>query len=120
MQDPRPPKLVLAVIALVLGGLAYFAVGFGFTFFVEVIGELDPAAGRELRFISGFFSSFCYVLGVASAALAIPLWRRRKWAWIASLVVMATYAASAFLPLGALGLWGLLDKPSRAWFGISS
>jgi hypothetical protein len=52
--------------------------------------------------------------------VAIGLNRRKFWAWIAGLCIFGMYVPSLFLPLGALGLWGLLDPGSRAEFGMGS
>ena len=40
---------------------------------VDWLREVDPSGAGELDLIDGSFSGFCYVLGVASAALAVPL-----------------------------------------------
>ena len=50
--------------------------------------------------------------------VALGLNRRKFWAWIAGLCIFGMYVPSLFLPLGALGLWALLDHGSRAEFGM--
>ena len=58
------------------------------------------------------------VLIVVIEVVASGLHRRRFWAWVAALCLFAMYLPSLFLPLGALGLWGLLSPGSRVTFGI--
>jgi hypothetical protein len=112
--------LILATGALLVGGFAYVVVGFGMDLLFTWVAENDPSAANdpELALISSFMAPLCYVLAAVSVALAVPLHMGKKWGWIAALVMLGTYAASAFLPIGAVGLWGLLDKPTREAFGI--
>ncbi|HLE03353.1 MAG TPA: hypothetical protein VI729_01900 [Anaerolineales bacterium] len=44
--------------------------------------------------------------------------RRKFWAWVAGLCLSGLYIPSLFLPLGVMGLIGLLDPASRAEFGV--
>ena len=44
--------------------------------------------------------------------------RRKFWAWVAGLCISGVYVPSLFLPLGVMGLMGLLDPASRAAFGV--
>jgi catechol 2,3-dioxygenase-like lactoylglutathione lyase family enzyme len=60
--------------------------------------------------------SLALVAGIELVALGLR--RRRFWAWVAGLCIFGVYAPSLFLPLGALGLWGLLDAGSRRAFGV--
>jgi len=46
--------------------------------------------------------------------------RRKFWAWVAGLCLSGLYVPSLFLPLGVMGLIGLLDPASRAAFGVGS
>ena len=63
---------------------------------------------------------FCLALAVGIEFVAAGLRRRRFWAWVAALCIFGIYLPSLFLPLGALGLWGLLDLGSRAEFGMGA
>lgn len=69
-------------------------------------------------------SAVLYILvGVLALAAGIEfvfvgLRRRKRWDWIAGLCVFGIYLPSLFLPLGAFGLWGLLDGGSRKEFGV--
>jgi thiol:disulfide interchange protein len=66
--------------------------------------------------------AFLLVLTLALAfgveLLVTGLKKRRSWAWIVGLIVCGLYIPSLFLPLGALGLWGLLAAGSRKTFGV--
>ncbi|MEQ1905862.1 MAG: hypothetical protein ABL888_16860 [Pirellulaceae bacterium] len=61
---------------------------------------------------------FCLALVVGIEFVVNGLRRRKFWAWVAGLCIFGVYLPSLFLPLGALGLWGLLDSGSLAEFGI--
>jgi hypothetical protein len=73
--------------------------------------------GRGLT-LAIIMSAFCVALSIGVEIVAVGLGRRKLWAWVAGLCVFGTYVPSLFFPLGALGLWGLLDAGSRAQFGI--
>ena len=45
--------------------------------------------------------------------------KRRFWGWVAAMCVFGSYIPSLFLPIAALGLWGLLVPGTRSAFGIS-
>ena len=72
---------------------------------------LPPAVGVPL-------AAFSLAIGAGVEVVAAGPRRRKFWAWVAGLCVFGTYATSLFLPLGVLGLWGLLDEGSRAAFGV--
>lgn len=55
---------------------------------------------------------------VAIEVVVRGLIRRKFWAWIAGLCLSGLYVPSLFLPLGVMGLIGLLDPTSRAAFGV--
>jgi hypothetical protein len=62
---------------------------------------------------------FFLALAVGVEVVVYGLNRRRFWAWVAGLAIFGVYVPSGFLPLGVLGLWGLLQKASRAEFGVN-
>jgi hypothetical protein len=94
-----------AVIYVVLGLLAPIVVSPGH------VGSHSVAA---------IFFVFCMAMAVGVEFVAEGLRRRRFWAWVVGLCIFALYVSSLFLPLGVLGLWGLLDAGSRAEFGIGA
>src|SRR6185312_10716172 len=44
--------------------------------------------------------------------------RRGYWGWVAGVCLLTHYIPSVFLPLGAVGLWVLLTRATRALFGV--
>jgi hypothetical protein len=65
-----------------------------------------------------FMQAFCLAIMIAVEIVVSGIRQRKFWAWIAGLCVFAIYVPSLFLPLGALGLWGLLDEGSRLEFSV--
>ena len=61
---------------------------------------------------------FCVAMVVGIELLVAGLRGKEFWAWVVGLVLFGLYVPSPFLPLGALGLWGLLDEGTRANFRI--
>ena len=72
-----------------------------------------PVASVEVVVIA-----VCLTMVIGIEWVARALRKRRLWAWIAALAIFALYIPSIFLPLGALGMWGLLNAGSRAAFGV--
>ena len=84
------------------------------------------AAVFLLTFARGFNPTFRgLVTGIALLLVALPtflaygLKRRKRWAWNGSIGLFALYVVGGYLPLGLIGLWGLLDIGSRREFGVS-
>jgi hypothetical protein len=82
-----------------------------------VLFQSIDESGRGLTLGVGMFV-FCLALIAFIELVAYGLGQRKFWAWVAGLCIFGMYAPSVFFPLGALGLWGLLDSGSRAEFGI--
>lgn len=97
---------ISAVLYAILGFLALAAL-----VIPEVRLEVEPVVSVALLIL-------CFVLIVVIEVVAKGLRRRRYWAWVAGLCIFAIYLPSLFLPLGALGLWGLLSPGSRVSFGV--
>ena len=125
MHDPHAPqpphRLTLATVSLRIGAAFYVLVAIGVPLFLVLVDVPEPADTVELWIRNGTIA-FVIVLSLGMAALSeVIVWglhRRRMWAWIAGLCVFGLYLPSLFFPLGALGLWGLLDPGSRALFGM--
>lgn len=110
----RQHRIGLAVACLHISAVLYLAVGVGMFFLFSAV---DDPNGMNTP-IAVFMLAFC--LGLIVGIEVVGLRRRKFWAWVAGLCVFGMYATSLFLPLGALGLWGLLDEGSRAEFGVGS
>jgi hypothetical protein len=79
-------------------------------------------ADRELFWLgvigTAMLVGVCALLVAGVEVIAHGVALRRRWAWIAAIGLFATYIPSLFLPLGVLGLWGLLDRRTRDEFGV--
>lgn len=78
---------------------------------------VDSRAGEGLP-IAFCASSFFVAIVAGIECVVSGLSRGRLWAWIAGLCIFGLHVPSLFLPLGVLGLWGLLDGGSRAECGV--
>jgi|SRR6185312_7830076 len=67
---------------------------------------------------SGFIVVTCAIFALPIELTVRGLKKRKFWAWVAGLCLCAVYTLSVLLPLGALGLWGLLASGSRRDFGL--
>ncbi len=79
----------------------------------------DPATTAEYMLRSSIMWSLAvlaFALAVLAKILIRALRRRKRWAWITAAVLFALYLPSVFLPLGAVGLFGLLSEGTRAQF----
>jgi hypothetical protein len=61
---------------------------------------------------------FCALLAAVPEIAAWGIRHRRFWGWVLGVILFGLYIPSLFLPLGAFGLWGLLDRGSREEFGV--
>ncbi len=104
-------RIGLAIWCLRISAVLYFGLGCLVLF---LFLSLDRIAHGLVLFV------FCLALAVGIEIVNSGLRRRKFWAWVAGLCVFAVYVPSLFIPLGVLGLWGLLDAGSRAEFGIGS
>src|SRR5713101_6732144 len=106
-------KLFLASLSLHISALLYFAIAVGCLVAARQM-ELSSSQRAFLAFLGGA----CALLALGVEFVAYGVHRRRYWAWITGLCVFGLYVPSLFLPLGLLGLWGLLDRGSQEAFGI--
>jgi hypothetical protein len=68
--------------------------------------------------LTAMLVGLCALLVAGIEVIAYGVVQRRRWAWIAGVGLFATFVPSVFLPLGVLGLWGLLDCKTREEFGV--
>jgi hypothetical protein len=106
----------MAVVCLHVSAALYFLIGAGLALFMMMS---ERQSGVAIAFAIGFLV-FCLALVAGIEFVAAGLKKRKFWAWIAGLCIFATYLPSAFLPLGAFGLWGLLDSGTQREFGVGS
>ncbi|HKB03910.1 MAG TPA: hypothetical protein VKD90_16935 [Gemmataceae bacterium] len=107
-----PHRIGLAIACLHVSAALYLLVG-ALMFSPYLLSDTGPSLPAAIA-----LAALCLGLSAAAEVIAAGLRRRRLWAWIAGLCVFGMYLPSMFLPLGAVGLWGLLDAGSRAQFGI--
>src|SRR5438874_3351515 len=106
----------LTIICLHISAAVYVLIGV-FLLLLPRMMEPGEGYGAGLAFFLLLFS-----LGVAVGVelLVVGLRKRKFWAWIVGIIVTGIYVPSLFLPLGALGLWGLLAAGSRSAFGVGT
>jgi hypothetical protein len=109
----RPHRIQMAVVCLHLSALIYILIGIGLC----VILAMENNANSLIGFSICLFTMIGALVSVIEV-IAYGLTQRKFWAWVAGLIVFGIYVPSLFLPLGALGLWGLLDENSRREFGV--
>ncbi|MFN7892004.1 MAG: hypothetical protein ACK5OC_17050 [Pirellula sp.] len=108
-------KIGLATVSLHISAALYVIVGLLlFALFMS-----DDETGIGLPF-AVFLLLLCLALATGIEFVVYGLHRRKFWAWVAGICIFGIYVPSLFLPLGALGLWGLLDSLSRKEFGVGS
>jgi hypothetical protein len=104
----------MALVCLHISAVIYLLLGFlffGLSYIPDIRDELPDLFGTVALI-------FCLILFAGIEFVASGIRSRRFWAWVSGLCVFGLYVPSLFLPLGALGLWGLLSPGSRAAFGI--
>ncbi len=106
---------ISAGLYLLVGGLMFVLFPGQANYDYNIAREDDNGFG--LAFAVGMFI-FCLALVAGIEVVAYGLHRRKHWAWVAGRCIFVIYVPSLFLPLGALGLWGLLDAGSRREFGV--
>ena len=106
-------RIGMAIICLHLSALLYLLAGVA----LLLVSSVDEFG---MRFSGGvIFLLICLALMIGIEIIVYGLKHRKFWAWIAGLCAFGLYLPSLFFPLGALGLWGLLDAGSRREFGIN-
>lgn len=114
-----PHRIGMALACLHFSAGLYAALGIASPWFFAWALDLQDGPGERWGIAVGVgVLSFCAVLVAGIELVAHGLRKRRFWAWVAGLCIFGVYLPSLFLPLGALGLWGLLDAGSQRVFGI--
>ncbi len=81
-------------------------------FYIPDIAENDPV-GLTVMLVA--MPSALLIAG-GNELVAWGLRRGQIWSWYASLIIFVVLLVPPFLPLGIVGLWGLLHKDTRQAF----
>ena len=93
----------------VLAGLVLFAVSFA----------MDPASDDESMYQARVIALLAILLigiGALSLLVARGLRRRKRWAWQSARALFILLYLATLLPVGVVGLYGLLSAGTRAKF----
>jgi hypothetical protein len=108
-------RIGMAIVCLHISAVLYLLAG---------ILMVPLFLNRDRSGLGGVIGTALFLLALLLAVgiefVVHGLGQRQFWAWVAGLRIFGVYLPSLFFPLGALGLWGLLDHGSRAEFGIGS
>jgi len=113
-------RIGMAVVCLHISAVLYLLVGILPLLFFFLSEDTSGAEATLGIALSIGLLVLCLALIAGVEFVASGLRRRKFWAWIAGLCIFAIYLPTLFLPLGAIGLWGLLDTGSRREFGVGS
>ena len=106
-------KIGLAIACLHISAVLYLIAGvlmFALLMAHDEMGLGPPFAIGLLVF------SLALIAGIEFVVYGLH--KRKFWAWVAGICLFGLYVPSLYLPLGALGLWSLLDRGSRVEFGV--
>jgi chromate transport protein ChrA len=116
MEEEMHHRIGLATVCLHISAVLYVGVGL-----LMAAVLYSPPGDKLIRGVAALaVFLLCLALAVGIEFVAAGLRRRRFWAWVAGLCIFAIYLPSLFFPLGALGMWGLLDAGSRVEFGVGT
>ena len=112
-------RLGMAITCLRISTILYVVLSIFLAFYLFT-GPADPAAAPSARYLLGLMVLLCLSMAIVPETAIVGIKRRRSWGWVLGLIIFGLYLPSLFFPLGAVGLWGLLDSGSRAEMGIGS
>jgi hypothetical protein len=123
VEKNMPGRLNITIVCLHISAALYVLLGIGFGIFFAFVSTQSISSDPSLTsvqplgiFLGVFTLIFSLLLAVGVEVIVWGLRKLKYWAWIAGIVVCALYITSAFVVLGALGLWGLLDSETQAAF----
>ncbi len=108
-------KIGLATVSLHISAALYVIVGL--ILFPLFMSDDETGLGLAFAVITLLL---CLILASGIEFVVYGLHRRKFWAWVAGLCIFGLYVPSLFFPLGAFGLWGLLDSGSREEFEVGN
>lgn len=109
----------LAHIAFHIGAFLYALLGVLLVLLADGIIQLpgdQSSMNSPASFMLGTMGVFCLALAAICEVVVWGLKRGRFWAWVAGLILSSIFVFSIFLPLGVMGLVGLLEEPTRKRF----
>ena len=106
-------RIGMAIVCLHVSAILYFIIGILMLPLFSMNNEIGEGVGFMIA-IAMFVFSLALIVGIEIVVYGLK--QRKYWAWIAGICIFAIYVPSLFLPLGAFGLWGLLDPGSQAAF----
>jgi len=117
LTAPLEGRIRLTIIALRISEGLYVLIGLCF----PVLAISFPEVQEQYPIWIGICTVLLTVGFAVFVEIVVQSLKRRKfWAWVAGLCLSGLYIPSLFLPLGVMGLIGLLDPAARAAFGIGS
>ena len=115
-MDQHRPSLSLIQIPLYISAALYGLIGIGMILFgVGLMGTGDREAVIVLVMLA-IGSFMCFALAGFIGFVTSQLSHRKKWAWVAAVILGAMYAPSAFFFLGIPILIGCFNSEVNAWF----
>lgn len=112
-QPPLSPWVRYCRFALVLTAAGYGVIGICAIPLALFLAESDSGP----PWFGGLFGALAFVVsvgfGIVNWLAARGLAERKRWGWILAVILGGIYAPSACLPIGALLLFGLLQKEVR-------
>ncbi|HEV7278668.1 MAG TPA: hypothetical protein VGN57_00530 [Pirellulaceae bacterium] len=121
-DDASPPAKSWVWLAIVGGHLCaalhvLFAIGALAVAGLALADALESDRPAGLAFVFGAFVVISLTLATVVEVVTIGMHRRRPWAWFAGFAMFVLYLPFV-LPVGAIGLCGLLIGGSRREFGL--
>lgn len=105
-------RLSWTILCLHISAVLYLVMAFFFPILLSLI-QPDEARGRIIGLV---LLVVALLMAIGIEVIAAGLKRHRFWAWVAAVIVCGLYIPSFFIILGVFGLWGLLDRGTRALF----
>ena len=106
-QPTKKSRVLVALVSLhVMAAFMLFA--------IPVAGLLDFIGGSYDPYTAGIAAHYAVLCGIIAGCIELVAYAiHRRWllGWVAGFILFVFW-----LPLGAIGLWGLLAKGSRAEF----
>lgn len=116
-QPPR--ELRKTVIVFHISSALYFLLGLIFLAVPLIVYMTTNKWGTNDVITAVFLAIFVVVsfaCGIFVEIVISQLKKGKRWAWIAGLIIAALYVTSLFLPLGVIGLVGLLNARTMSAF----